>query len=177
MSITLLLLLLATMALVQGVPVLAPSSPSCPWVSPVDAPVVDPFRPPAGPYGPGNRGLEYGAEPGAVVTAVADGQVTFAGQVGGRRFVVITHQSGLRSTYGPLDRVDVVRGQVVARGQPIATASSGLHLTARRGDRYLDPQPLLDGVCGTPRLVPTDTAAQSPAWAARSSTLVPARVR
>ena len=26
---------------------------------PVDAPVLDPFRAPAGPYGPGNRGIEY----------------------------------------------------------------------------------------------------------------------
>ena len=40
---------------------------------PVDAPVLDPFRLPAGPYGPGNRGIEYDTEPGEIVLAAAGG--------------------------------------------------------------------------------------------------------
>lgn len=128
--------------------------PGCGWVRPVVGPVVDPFRAPDHPYGPGNRGLEYGAAPDAPVVAVAAGQVTFSGPVAGRRYLVITHGGGLRSTYGPLLTISVVQGQVVGQGQVVATAEAGFHLTARVGDRYVDPQPLLDGRCGRPRLIP-----------------------
>ena len=48
----------------------AGADPPPAYVPPVDAPVVDPFRPPAGPYGAGNRGLEYGTRPGTEVRAV-----------------------------------------------------------------------------------------------------------
>jgi murein DD-endopeptidase MepM/ murein hydrolase activator NlpD len=125
----------------------------CPWRQPVDAPVVDWFRPPAHRYGPGNRGLEYGVTPGQDVTAVAGGEVGFVGPVGGRRYIVVAHPSGIRSTYGPLDSIQVARGQSVGAGQLLGTAGQGLHLTARVGDRYLDPAPLLAGRCGRPRLV------------------------
>ena len=40
---------------------------------PVDAPVVDGFRPPATPYGAGNRGIDYATVPGTPVRAAADG--------------------------------------------------------------------------------------------------------
>ncbi|MEL7210808.1 MAG: hypothetical protein AAGK32_21650, partial [Actinomycetota bacterium] len=43
----------------------------CRWTPPVAAAVVDPFRPPAGPYAPGNRGIEYGVDDGDPVVAVA----------------------------------------------------------------------------------------------------------
>ena len=36
---------------------------------PVSAPVIDPFRLPFGPYGPGNRGLEYATRPGQPAAA------------------------------------------------------------------------------------------------------------
>ena len=36
-----------------------PSPGSVIYTPPVDAPIQDPFRPPATPYGPGNRGIEY----------------------------------------------------------------------------------------------------------------------
>ncbi len=49
----------------------ASSAPDPPrYVPPVDAPVVDGFRPPATPFGAGNRGLEYGTDPGTPVAAV-----------------------------------------------------------------------------------------------------------
>ncbi|MCP4227573.1 MAG: M23 family metallopeptidase [Actinomycetia bacterium] len=139
-------------------PVQAPTR-RCQWTAPVDAPVIDPFRPPAGPYGAGNRGLEYGVVAGTRVVAVADGRVGFAGPVGGRHYLVITHPSGLRSTYGPIETIEVVRGQSVDAGDPVASASVGFHLTARAGDRYIDPQPLIDGICGTARLIPSGPTA------------------
>jgi len=126
---------------------------SCGWVAPVDAPVVDPFRAPAHRYGPGNRGLEFGVGDGAPVVAVADGRVGFVGSVAGRLYVVIGHDGGIRSTYGPLSRALVVSGQTVGAATEVGQARRGFHLTARIGDRYVDPQPFLDGRCGRARLV------------------------
>jgi murein DD-endopeptidase MepM/ murein hydrolase activator NlpD len=139
--------------------VVAGQRSDCGWVAPVGAPVVDPFRAPGRPYGPGNRGIEYGTVIDEPVVAVADGRVTFVGPVAGRRYLVVSHPGGLRSTYGPLAAVLVVRGQVVGAGELVARADEGLHLTARSDDRYLDPQPLLDGRCLGPRLVPVPVEA------------------
>lgn len=134
--------------------VAAPVHEPCGWEAPVDAQVVDPFRPPAHPYGGGgNRGLEFDTVGGEQVRAVDDGRVTFVGPVGGERWLVITHDGGLRSTYGPLASTAVVRGQTVGTGAELGTAEPGLHLTARSANRYLDPAPLLDGTCGRARLV------------------------
>lgn len=126
------------------------------WRHPVDAPVVDGFRMPSNPYGPGNRGLEYGTTDGAPVVAVADGTVTFAGSVGRSRFVVVQHRDGLKSTYGYLldIDVDIAPGRDVVGGQPIATAKAGFHLTARWGDTYLDPLLFMIDGCFFVRLVP-----------------------
>ncbi|MDH3683649.1 MAG: M23 family metallopeptidase [Acidimicrobiia bacterium] len=131
-----------------------PFEVECGWLAPVDGPIVDGFRPPDNPFGPGgNRGIEYGTEPGDPVRAVAEGRVSFVGPVGGDRWLVITHDDGLRSTYGPLVTSSVVFGEGVRAGAAIARADAGLHLTARAGERYLDPAPLLDGSCGRARLV------------------------
>jgi murein DD-endopeptidase MepM/ murein hydrolase activator NlpD len=131
------------------------------WRQPVDAPIVDFFRPPSNPYGPGNRGLEYRTTPGQAVTAVADGEVVFAGQVGGRMFVVVAHSASLRSTYAFLHRVVVARGDQVSQGQLVATAGTGLHLTARVNGRYVDPLPYF-GMRWSVRLVPVEHRAVGP---------------
>ena len=41
------------------------------WEPPVTAPMVDPYRPPACPWCPGNRGLTFGTSPGAVSVPAA----------------------------------------------------------------------------------------------------------
>lgn len=125
-----------------------------PWTAPVDAPVVDPFRPPAGPYGPGNRGIEYGTEPGQDVVAIGGGVIGFAGPVAGRPVVVVDHGAGLRSSYVNLTERSVARGQQVARGQRIATSDASFHLGVRRNGRYVDPAPMFDQLCEVIRLVP-----------------------
>lgn len=142
-----------------GPEAVAPSTarPSCGplWTEPVAAPVIDRFRPPTVPFGPGNRGLEYGTAVGDPVWAVDDGVVDFAGPVGTRRFVVMTHPSGLRSTSAYLAEVLVEEGQAVRRGDQLGLADVGFHLTARVGPDYRDPAPLLAGDhCVRPRLVP-----------------------
>ena len=76
--------------------VLAPARPAgagdaVTYQPPVDAPVVDPFRPPKTTFGAGNRGLTYDLEPGTPVRASAPGTVVFAGWVAGTRHVTVLH--------------------------------------------------------------------------------------
>lgn len=124
------------------------------WSTPVTAPVVDGYRPPSSPYGPGNRGLEYGTASGDPVSVVDDGVVRFSGQVGSSRFVTVEHRTGLVSTYGFVEQTLVSAGEGVTRGQTIAVAAPGFHLTARVAGRYRDPTPLMQTTCYSVRLVP-----------------------
>ena len=122
--------------------------------TPVHGPIVDPWRPPKGPYGAGNRGVDLGATPGAVVVSPADGVVTFAGAVGSSRFVVVASSDGIRITVGFLATVSVRTGQGVRRGQRIGTAGASVHVGARIGDEYVDPTPLFSGGPPHVHLVP-----------------------
>lgn len=118
---------------------------------PVDAPVVDPFRLPDGPYAAGNRGLEYGTTPGEPVGAIGAGMVSFSGVVAGRGVVSVDHPSGLHSTYtGLIDRT-VRRGDRVATGAIVGHADRRFHLGLLRGRTYLDPATFFG--TGTARLV------------------------
>lgn len=135
------------------IPVITPEPDQARWRHPVDARIVDFFRAPSGPYSPGNRGLEYDTQAGQVVVAVAAGTVTFAGLVGGQRFVVVAHSLELRSTYAYLADIEVSIGDVVVGGQPLATAARHFHLTARLRNRYVDPLGYLVGSWSV-RLVP-----------------------
>lgn len=132
------------------------ATPSPTYVPPVDAAVTDPFRPPPGPYGPGNRGLEYGTATGVEVRAAADGVVTFAGLVAGSRHVTLRHPDGLRTTYSFLASIAVVVGQRVGQGALVGTTGGPLHFSARSGDAYLDPASLFDAAGVRVRLVPFD---------------------
>ncbi len=123
------------------------------WIPPVDAPVVDGFRPPAERWGAGNRGLEYGLVDEVDVVAVDAGTVRFAGPVAGRLFVTIDHGDGLWSTAAYVSSISVVRGQRVAAGQVIARAGPGFHLTARLDGVYVDPTHFFEGVDVVVRLV------------------------
>ena len=139
-----------TLALVAA-PVPAAAAPGgVAYAPPVDAGVVDPFRPPASPYGPGNRGLDYATAPGTVVRASAGGEVVFAGLVGGSSHVVVLHADGLRTSYSFLATTAVRRGDAVAAGQPVGTTAGALHFGARAGDAYVDPAALFG--TGPPRV-------------------------
>jgi hypothetical protein len=137
-------------------PVVAGAAPPPTYRPPVEAPVVDPFRPPATTYGPGNRGLEYGTAPGTEVRAAGDGEVVFAGPVAGSLHVTVRHPDGLRTTYSFLARIDVVVGQAVHQGDRVGVTVAHLHLGARVGDAYLDPASLFGAGPPTVRLVPFD---------------------
>jgi murein DD-endopeptidase MepM/ murein hydrolase activator NlpD len=113
---------------------------------PVDGVVIDPFRPPTNPYGPGNRGWELRVEPRSVVLAPADGVVRFAGQVGGTLTIVIEHDDGVRTTLSKLDTIDayVKKGVSVTGGRQVGTAGGELYFGARCGSTYVDPSRLFD---------------------------------
>jgi murein DD-endopeptidase MepM/ murein hydrolase activator NlpD len=112
------------------------------YAPPVEAPVVDAFRLPDGPYGAGNRGLEYATDVGATVRAVADGTVAFAGPVAGRLVVSVEHPDGNRSSLTGLATIATARGAEVRRGDVLGTAGERLHLGVRRDQTYLDPAAL-----------------------------------
>src|SRR6187455_1658048 len=139
----LLVLVVASVFAASAPAAAAPDPPG--YLPPVDAAVVDPFRPPATRFGPGNRGLEYGTQPGVPVRAAAGGRVTFAGAVAGTLHVTVLHDDGIRTSYSFLQRVDVVIGQHVEQGDQLGLTGGHLHLGARRGDEYFDPATLFGG--------------------------------
>ena len=120
---------------------------------PVPGPVIDPYRPPSTPYGPGNRGIDYATTPGEPVGAPADGVVTFAGPVAGALHVVILHADGIRTSLSFLAVVLVTRNLQVVRGQTVGRSAASLHLGARRGEVYLDPATLFTDSAAAARSV------------------------
>ncbi len=131
----------------------AQPSPSPIHLPPVDAPIADPFRPPTGPYGAGNRGLDYDTTAGDVVRASAAGTVVFAGPVAGSLHVTVRHADGVRTSYSFLEAVSTIVGATVAAGDPVGTAGEHLHFGARAGDAYFDPAALFGGAA-TVELLP-----------------------
>ena len=129
------------LALVVALPSWAHAAPpqSVTYRPPVDAPIVDPFRPPAEKWSAGNRGVEYATTSGEPVAAAAGGVVAFAGQVGGQLHVVVLHADGVRTTYAFLRSIDVHRGDTVLQGQRVGTAGDTVHFGARIGEVYVDP--------------------------------------
>jgi murein DD-endopeptidase MepM/ murein hydrolase activator NlpD len=132
------------------------------WRPPTTAAVADPFRSPGCPWCPGNRGIEYDTRPGDPVRAVAAGEVTFAGEVAGTRYVVVRHADGLRVTYGNIAGTVFVAGDTVVAGTVIGVAGGRLHFGVRRGEEYIDPTPLIGVEVGVARLLPTDGTAGTP---------------
>ena len=132
--------------------------------------IVRRFDPPPEPWLAGHRGVDLAAAPGATVRAASDGRVLFAGPVGGRGVVSVTHTGGLRTTYEPVTPA-VAAGDLVSAGDILGTLDVGhggcpaacLHWGLRRGDVYLDPLLLLGlGRMRLKPLVPSGRAARSP---------------
>ncbi|MFG1923685.1 peptidoglycan DD-metalloendopeptidase family protein [Cryptosporangium sp. NPDC048952] len=135
------------------------------WRWPVDgqARVVRRFEAPDGPYGAGHRGVDLAGTPGAVVRAAGAGVVRFAGPVGGRGVVSVTHDDGRRTTYEPV-RASVRAGDRVVPGTPLGHldgthlgcgAETCLHWGLIVAGQYVDPLTLLGP--GSVRLYPVTT--------------------
>ena len=122
-----------------GVPLLRP---------PLPGPVTVGFDVPE-PYGPGHRGLDLVARPGAPVGSPAAGRVHFAGSVAGQRWVTVAPTPGVLVTVGPLADVAVRSGDVVVAGSVVGRAlgnhdgREALHLSLRVEGAYVDPGPHL----------------------------------
>ena len=122
-----------------------------PWTWPVRGPLLRTFDPPENPYGAGHRGIDIVTPTGTTVVAPADGVVTFAGKVGGQSYLTLDHGGGLASTSSWVSGFLVRKGDVVARGDPIASSGAGhpgvlpahLHFGVRRDGSYVDPLELL----------------------------------
>lgn len=126
------------------------------YQAPIDAPIVDHFRPPAAKWAAGNRGIDYQTTAGTPVTAAEEGRVEFAGQVGGTLHVVVRHPDGLRTSYSFLASIAVVEGQTVSSGTIVGTAGDSLHFGVRSGDTYIDPELVLRGAAFSVHLVPAE---------------------
>jgi murein DD-endopeptidase MepM/ murein hydrolase activator NlpD len=148
------------------------------WSPPVAGPVVERFDPPAKAWSSGHRGIDFAVATGSPVRAVAAGTVTYAGVVAGSQVVTISHPGGLRSSYSFLSRLSVKTGDRVTDGLVLGLSGGTgpghgpgvVHLSARRGPRYLDPLPWLDKVAavhlvpvGGPAPPPCPTLAPNPA--------------
>ncbi|MEO6042162.1 MAG: M23 family metallopeptidase [Croceibacterium sp.] len=129
----------------------APASPAPPYFQrPVDGEVLLGWQRRAD--GSGHEGIDYAAAVGERIAAAAAGTVIFAGDEPARfgKLVVIDHGHGWHSAYGHLSRVTVKTGDTVRAGERIGLAGQGgeatrpeLHFEIRRGDRPVDPAPLL----------------------------------
>jgi len=124
-----------------------PAAASGTWSWPVQGPLLRGYDPPQSPYGAGHRGIDIAVRVGTTVRAPEGAVVAFAGKVGGQLFVTLDHGGDLTSTYSWLSSTLVRKGDVVARGQPIATSGPGhpgslvphLHLGVKLGGVYVDP--------------------------------------
>jgi murein DD-endopeptidase MepM/ murein hydrolase activator NlpD len=135
----------ATVARVQAPPAPDPRVP--PLRLPVWGRLVRGFEAPAGPYGPGHRGVDLHAPVGTRVGAPAAGTVGFAGRVAGASWVSVLVAPGVVVTVGPLLAPAVAAGERVAALAPVGRLAAGhggaVHLSLRVDGDYLDPLPWL----------------------------------
>ena len=71
--------------------------------------------------------------------AAASGEVSFAGSVGGVRYVVVRTSGGALVTHGYLLEIGVAIGDRVHRGDRVGYGTERLFIGVRVGGRYVDP--------------------------------------
>ena len=131
--------------------------------------VIDPFRAPPCDRCAGNRGMELATSAGTDVRAATNGIVTFAGQVGGRNYVVVRASADrrVRVTYGGLAALAVARGDAVSTGKSLGTAADTLFFGVRVGDRHVDPAPFTRAAPATNAASPASRRGAAPDAAVR----------
>jgi murein DD-endopeptidase MepM/ murein hydrolase activator NlpD len=147
------LALIVTLAVLATLPLPSAAADTGGWAWPLPLRGVDrDFLPPPSPYAAGHRGVDLTGVPGAEVSAVAAGTVTFAGVVAGTPVVTVSH-GGERSTYQPVS-ASVEVGDGIDQGDRLGTllpghpgcgAAACLHLGRLADETYLDPLDLLGG--------------------------------
>lgn len=95
-----------------------------------------------------HKGIDFAGTEGADVIATGGGVVTWAGNMFGYgELVEIDHGNGLRTRYGHNKALSVTVGDVVAKGEKIATMGSTgrstgphVHYEVLRGGQQIDPK-------------------------------------
>jgi len=110
-------------------------------VVPIEGEVIRRFDPALCAYCPGHRGVTVDSTQGDEIVAVARGEITFAGQVGGRMYVVHNIAPQVRVTYGAVAAIAdaIVQGSWVEAGQVLAIAQETTYLGVRIGQEYVEP--------------------------------------
>lgn len=98
-------------------------------------------------YTRAHNGVDYAANTGAPVVAVAPGTVTFAAYTrGGGRTVRVRHTNGYESQYLHLSAISVRRGDRVAQGELVGKVGSTglatgphLHYGLKKNGKYVNP--------------------------------------
>ncbi len=99
-----------------------------------------------------HNGIDIAAKHGSKIQAIASGFVTFSGRKGGYGNVIdIHHSDTLKSRYAHLDTIKVKKGEVVRKGDTIATmgktgraTGSHLHLEVWKNNRPVNPESYID---------------------------------
>jgi murein DD-endopeptidase MepM/ murein hydrolase activator NlpD len=100
-----------------------------------------------------HKGIDFSANTGDAVLAVADGVVSFVGERSGYGNVVeIDHGNGYVTRYAHNSRLERRQGELVRAGQEIAKAGSTgrstgahVHLEVWQNGRVVNPRPFLQG--------------------------------
>ena len=99
-----------------------------------------------------HNGIDIAAKHGSKIQAIASGFVTFSGRKGAYGNVIdIHHSDSLKSRYAHLDTIKVKKGEVVRKGETIATmgktgraTGSHLHLEVWKQNRPVNPEAYID---------------------------------
>jgi hypothetical protein len=99
-------------------------------------------------WGKQHEGMDIKAKRGKEILAAEDGFVSYAGNKikGYGKMIVITHAGGYKTLYAHAQKLLVINGQKIYRGQKIALIGSTgrstgphLHFEIRKGERPLNP--------------------------------------
>lgn len=99
-----------------------------------------------------HNGIDIAAKHGSKISTIASGFVTFAGRKGAYgNLIDIHHSDSLKSRYAHLDTIKVKKGEVVRKGDVIATmgktgraTGSHLHLEVWNKNRPVNPEKYID---------------------------------
>lgn len=94
-----------------------------------------------------HKGIDMKARTGESVYAASEGEVIFAGWMGGYgKLIIIKHDDGVTTRYGHLNSIDVSEGQNVSRGSFIGTTGATgnvtgphLHFEVRKNGTPVNP--------------------------------------
>ena len=114
--------------------------------------IIDYFRAPKCERCAGNRGIEMQLQSGQPIFAVSDGVISYHGEVGRTKYLVLLTDNNRRITYGKIAQSTLRRGDRVLAGQQIATSGPNLYFGVREVSgsavRYVDPLTYLTAARG-----------------------------